>query len=114
LLQRQFAEARIALHESLAISRAMNDGAGAAFALRYLGFLASADADYESAAELLDESLTVARGVGSMIDVATASVGWRSCAEMPRWRYTNGSSQRRGLEPGMAVEARRWTRQSAA
>ena len=44
----------------------------ATFALRYLGILASADADYASAARFTEESLAIARRIGAALDTAMA------------------------------------------
>jgi len=54
------------------ISRGLGDEAGTAFALRYLGLVASAQAEYERASTLLEESLALSRRLGMSIDVAHA------------------------------------------
>src|SRR5260370_40047032 len=60
-LQGQYAAARPHLEAALKISRELADEPDVAFALRYLGLIASTEGDYEAATELLGESLTLYR-----------------------------------------------------
>jgi predicted ATPase/DNA-binding SARP family transcriptional activator len=84
--QRDLKSAKAYSNESLVLCRRMNDKAGIARSLIYVGLVASAEGQYELAEARLAEAATLARDIGDMWTVA-ASISNQGDLELTRGAY---------------------------